>query len=59
METENNGRSGLRQIKLRHEHELTRLRREYEFDLKELENKHELEMLKLRGGWLGRIFGCS
>lgn len=59
MGTENNRRSGLRQIKFRHEHELTRLRCEYEFDLKELEHKHELEMLKLRGGWLGRIFGCS
>lgn len=60
MGTENNRRSGLRQIKqLRHERELTRLRREYEFALKELEHKHQLEMLKLRGGWLGRIFGCS
>lgn len=59
MGTENNRRFGLRQIKFRHEHELTRLRREYEFALKELEHKHELEMLKLRGGWLGRIFGCS
>lgn len=60
MGTENSERYELKQIKqLRHERELTRLRREYEFALKELEHKHELEMLKLRGGWLGRIFGCS
>lgn len=60
MGTENSERYELNQIKqLRHERELTRLRREYEFALKELEHKHELKMLKLRGGWLGRIFGCS
>ena len=60
MGTENSERYGLNQIKqLRHERELTRLRREYEFALKELEHKHELEMLKLISGWLGRIFGCS
>lgn len=51
MGTENSERYGLKQIKqFRHERELTRLRREYEFALKELEHKHELEMLKLRSG---------
>ena len=49
----------MKMIKLRHEHELARLKREQEFALKELERKHELEMLKMRGGWFGRIFGCS
>lgn len=27
--------------------------------LKEMERKHEMEMLKLRGGCLGKIFGCN
>jgi hypothetical protein len=31
----------------------------HEMELKEMERKHELEMLKLRGGCLGRIFGCN
>lgn len=31
----------------------------HEMKLKEIERKHELDMLKLRGGCLGRIFGCN
>ena len=42
--------------KMRHELKMTQLKRERE--LLELERKHELEMLKLHGGCLGRIFGC-
>jgi hypothetical protein len=49
----------MKMIKLRQEHELARIKREHEFALMELEHKHELEMMKIRGGWLGRIFGCS
>ena len=45
----------MKMIKLRHEHELARLKHEQEFTLKELERKHELEMLKMRSGWFGRI----
>jgi hypothetical protein len=30
-----------------------------ELEMKRLEREHELKMLKLRGGWLGRIFGCK
>lgn len=42
--------------KMRHELKMTQLKRERE--LLELERKHEFDMLKLRGGCLGRIFGC-
>jgi hypothetical protein len=31
----------------------------HEMKLKEMKRKHELDMLKLRGGCLGRIFGCN
>lgn len=42
---------------MRHELKMAQLKRERE--LLELERKYELDMLKLRGGCLGRIFGCS
>ena len=42
--------------KMRHELKMTQLKLERES--LELERKHELEMLKLRGGCLGRLFGC-
>lgn len=40
-------------------HELVMFKLQKELEMKRLERKHELEMLKLRGGWLGRIFGCK
>ena len=43
-------------LKLNHELKMAQLKRERE--LLEMERQHELEMLKLRGGCLGRIFGC-
>ena len=43
--------------KLSHELTMAQLKRERE--LLEKERQHELDMLKLRGGCLGRIFGCS
>ena len=42
-----------------HEHELKMVQLKRERELLELERKHELDMLKLRGGCLGRIFGCK
>lgn len=49
----------LEDIKRQHEHEMTMLKLQYEMQMKKLEMEHELEMLTLRGGWLGRIFGCK
>lgn len=43
--------------KLEHDKKMEQMR--FEFEMKQLQRKHELEMLKLRGGWLGKIFGCS
>ena len=47
----------LEEDKLRHELVMFKLQKELE--MKRLEREHELKMLKLRGGWLGRIFGCK
>ena len=49
----------LEAIKRQHEHEMTMLKIHHEKEMKKLEREHELEMLTLRGGWLGRIFGCK
>lgn len=43
--------------KMRHELKMTQLKRERE--LLELERKHELDMLKLRGGCLGEYLGVK
>ena len=45
------------ELKLDHESKMAQLKRERE--LLDMERQHELEMLKLRGGCLGRIFGCK
>ena len=40
-------------------HELVMFKLQKELEMKRLEREHELKMLKLRGGWLGKIFGCK
>lgn len=40
-------------------HELTMAQLKREMELLDKERQHELDMLKLRGGCLGRIFGCK
>lgn len=42
-----------------HELEMMRLEHRFEQELKQRERQHELDMLKLRGGWLGKLFGCN
>ena len=49
----------LEDLKRQHEHEIIMLKRQFEMEEKKLKMEHELKMLKLRGGWLGRIFGCK
>ena len=49
----------LEDLKRQHEHEITMLKLQCEREEKLLKMEHELKMLKLRGGWLGKIFGCK
>ena len=49
----------LEDLKRQHEHEITMLKLRLAREMKEREMEHELEMLTLRGGWLGKIFGCK
>ena len=49
----------LEDLKRQHEHEITMLKLQKELEMKRLEREYELKMLELRGGWLGRIFGCK
>lgn len=41
------------------QHELVMFKLQNDLEMKRLEREHELKMLELRGGWLGRIFGCK
>lgn len=49
----------LEDIKRQHEHEMTMLKLQHEMQMKKLEIEHELKMLDIKGGWLGKIFGCK
>lgn len=49
----------LEDLKRQHEHEIIMLKLQCERKEKLLKMEHELKMLKLRGGLLGRIFGCK
>ena len=42
-------------------HELDMMRMEHYYNMKkiELEHQHKLNMIKIRGGWLGKLFGCN
>ena len=49
----------LEDLKRQHEHEITMFKLQKELEVKLFEIEHELKMLKLKGGLLGRIFGCQ
>ena len=51
---------------LKHELEIMRMDHEYKMKKMELEHQqkhkkrqHKLDMMKLRGGWLGKLFGYN
>ena len=44
---------------LSHELEMMRMEHQYKMKKMELEHQHKLEMMKKRGGWLGKLFGCN
>ena len=51
---------------LRHELEMMRMEHQYKMKKMELEHQqklkehqHKLDMMKIRGGWLGKLFGCN
>lgn len=51
---------------LNHELEMMRMEHHYKMKKMELEHQqklkerqHKLDMMKIRGGWLGKLFGCN
>lgn len=51
---------------LKHELEMMRMDHEYKMKKMEIEHQqkhkerqHKLDMMKLRRGWLGKLFGCN
>ena len=43
---------------MRMEHHYNMKKIELEHQLKHKERQHKLDMMKIRGGWLGKLFGC-
>ena len=44
-------------MRMEHQHKMEKMK--FEHELKQLERQHELDMMKIRGGWLGKLFGCN
>ena len=44
---------------MRMEHHYNMKKMELEYQQKHKERQHKLDMMKLRGGWLGKLFGCK
>lgn len=59
MEADIKSNHELKMAQLKRDHELKMAQLKRERELLDMERQHELDMLKLRGGCLGRIFGCS
>ena len=47
----------LEMMRMEHQHKMEKMK--FEHELKQLERQHELDMMKIRGGWLGKLFGCN
>lgn len=47
--------------KLMLNHELKMMRMEHHYKMKKMELKyqHKLDMMKMRSGWLSKLFGCN
>lgn len=43
---------------LKYELDMMRMDHEYKMKKMELEHQLKLDMLKVRDGWLGKLFGC-